>query len=502
MKSSGKLDTLSARCLAYLRRELPLCSLLLLTILICLCVFSRVHPSPSRWVSDDSQYLNVAQSVAAGRGAYKRGATDHYGGDIINTAAVGGQGPLLERVRGYHFPLYSTLLGGAILLLRSEFLAFAVLHGLLFLGIVLLTYLTAMAIHGDRPTSFFSGLLVASTPLHILYLSISMQELFISFLAMATVYLFFAREKGVNPLLGGALLLALVISRKSFLPLVVIVGFYHLFVTRKLKKPGVLFFFIFFPLVGYYVFGRNGWFWLLSSGSKVDLWQNIELFFDFRPSLVGHRFAESFVYLSIVVSAAMMLFWKRHRALLPVAAFFLLNVGGVILFYNWFHWRHVRVLMWFIPVGYVAILGLFRPVEGRRRISYLAAFSVLLICLFVPQYRRQSVSWERRVTKMALRHGEAETSAAFLRKNYPEIRHIATDSGEIAAVSSIDPDLYFYSPRHRSLYVRSFDILDARGELPGLIIVKKNKLKHLSAEIRGKYRIDGRYRDRVVAVLK
>lgn len=514
-------------------QRLPHSWLLAVALLIALIwssvLFSIVYPYPSRWNSDDQQYLLVAQGAALSGQPYMNISSEVYGGDIHDMVALNKPYPQYRYVLGYHFPSYSYLLALPLVILGNSFWAVCLTHTLLFLGIVALTYFFTLYLtsfkgqkrkkppkrhpsktedeaqdrvaassasikntpsnrpnyerwkSGNKVAAFITAIAVALSPTLSLYLPITMPEVFLVFFTMLAVFLALRPSNPKNDLVLALVLSILLMTRLTYLLLVIAVFAHRLFRADRTKAYWSLPLLL-LPLLAVFTLGRNGFL-----RSSPNMWQasgfssNVELLVNYRFAWSGHAMHELLLYLGIVV-LLISYFRFFHVRFFRIVAFSHLGILALVfLFYTWWEWRHIRVGMWFVPFAYVLLVSSLVSIRTRRiQIACILLACVLLVPITLNLNRIllfDTLPSERVSAHNAYLYGQR--LKAYADQYYPEAEFVLVPY-EARPVALIDSRRTYYSswPKHID---ESLPFLRESDLLPDLAFVENTEFHRLQA---------------------
>ncbi len=398
--------------------------LLLLGLIWSSIMFCTVYPYPARWDSDATQYLMVAQSIAHSGQAHS-GIVN-----IENMVRLHMPYPQHEYVLGGHFPSYSGFLAIFLLCVRNTFAAVCLSQTLLFLGIIALTYYFTYHFTSNRKAAFISAVGVTFSPTLSLYLSITMSEIFVVFLTMLTIFLALRPQEPKNHLILAIVLSLLVITRFDFLILCLPVFVYRIMKTDRAKAywtvPILL-----LPLLTNFTLGRNGF--LYYQYLQTQIWHNVihntlnnlHHIFNYHFSFRGEAIYEFLMYVGIlVVLISLVKFHKKP--LYRIIAFTHFGIlAGILLFYNWYDWREIRMAMWFVPFAYVLFISLFMSIRTKpAKVVLIIAALILLVPMI--SLNKTLILGTLPAQKAAMQQAttQAQQIKAYLDENYPEAKFI------------------------------------------------------------------------------
>jgi hypothetical protein len=354
-------------------------------------------------------------------------------------------------VLGGHFPSYSGFLAIVILLVRNTFAAAVLIHTLLFLGIIALTYYFTYHLIANKKAACISAVGVAFSPTLSLYLPITMSETFVVFLAMLTIFLALRPQKPKNHLILAVVLSLLVLTRPTFLILCLPVFVYRIAKTERAKAywtiPVLL-----LPLLINFTLGRNGFLYYHYGQTKMFhnvlriTPANLQNIFDYHFSFRGEAIWEFLLYLGILV--LLLSFIKLYRKpLYGIVAFTHLGIlAAIVVLYDWSYMREIRMAMWFLPFAYVFFISLFMSIRTKPTKVVLLISAIVLLVPMVNLNKTlilDSLPAQKTAMRQALAQGEQ--IKAYLDENYPEAKFILVKA-EVPTVALVDSQRIYCWP--------------------------------------------------------
>lgn len=407
-------------------------------------LFYSIYPYPSRWLSDDVSYLNVAKHIAYNGTPYR--TSFYFENDLEEMRKLGQPKPLHQHILDTHFPAYSYFLSIFLLIADTDFWGAYLAHTFMLLVIAGLTYRIAMNFSASPKVALLSSIAVVFCPTLSTFMPLTLPEIYFVFMALVCVFFALRPQSVSNNIYTSLFLTLLVLSRINFMVLaasifaVYLVRFFQSREQKILHFISILFIVI-LPITASLTVGRSGWLWFFSSKTPIHLFlldpqnllhvigtilpnflRNISVAKShFEFSWVWHPTNELYMYGTIAIIACSGVLFRKQPLTWIVVPAYLGNATGVMALYDWYDWRHIRPLMWGLPFGYIFLFSCINNIKSQHlKISFAA---LLILLLSYSSYRANSHMHQTRIGEWnSMKRADlvAQQIEAYIAAHYPE----------------------------------------------------------------------------------